>query len=190
MRKNGVAFSSKRISFVRGGGAEGACMNFRQRIFQRRNEKLDRVKTNDKQADLIFENPSPFCYCSPPPSPSYFPSVDHPAETPNCPDGLEKRSVGIFLLGPPTDRANWGEGEGEGRRKKGTIGGNNTVCKVIRERGRKKKKRERKKLGGRGGEIVDFERLNEKVERCRTRGGEGGVAASSHTVTCRNNRTA
>lgn len=33
-------------------------MNFRQRIFQRRNEKLDRDKTNDKQADLIFENPS------------------------------------------------------------------------------------------------------------------------------------
>lgn len=79
---------------------------------------------------------------------------------------------------------------GEGERKKGTIGGNNTVCKVIRERERRKKKR-KKEIGGRErGEIVDFERLNEKVERCRTRAGEGGVAASSHTVTCRNNRTA
>lgn len=46
-------------------------------------------------------------------------------------------------------------------------------------------KRERKKKIGGEGEIVDFERLNEKVERCRTRGegGEGGrsgIAAHRH----------
>lgn len=63
-------------------------------------------------------------------------------------------------------------GEGEGGRKKGTI-----PCARLSER-RKKKKR-KKKIGGEG-EIVDFERLNEKVERCRTRGGgEGGEGGSS-----------
>lgn len=62
-------------------------------------------------------------------------------------------------------------GEGEGGRKKGTI-----PCARLSERRKKKRK---KKIGGEG-EIVDFERLNEKVERCRTRGGgEGGEGGSS-----------
>lgn len=50
-------------------------------------------------------------------------------------------------------------------------------------RGRGKiKEKERKKKNWGEGEIVDFERLNEKVERCRTRGGGGssGIAAHRH----------
>lgn len=82
-------------------------------------------------------------------------------------DGLEKRSVRIFLLGQSADEI--------GRRGGGKEERNNTVCKVIRE---EEKKKEEKNWGE--GEIVDFERLNEKVERCRTRGGgEGGEGGSS-----------
>lgn len=115
-------------------------MNFRQRIFQRRNEKFDRDKTNDKQADLIFENPS---------SSHHFPPTFYPLIIP-----LKRRIVGrigktigqnIFARSVRRTKL-----RRKGGRKKGTIGGNNTVCKVIREGEEKeKRKKERKKIGRR-----------------------------------------
>lgn len=158
----------KQISLVEREEGGSTCMNFRQRIFQRRNEKLDRDKTNDKQADLIFENPS---------SSSHFPPTFYPLIIP-----LKRRIVGRIgktigqnIFARSVGGRNWEKGGKEER--------NNTVCKVIRER--EGGKRERKKKIGGEGEIVDFERLNEKVERCRTRGegGEGGrsgIAAHRH----------
>lgn len=160
MKKKSCRLEANKLGREGGGGS--TCMNFRQRIFQRRNEKLDRDKTNDKQADLIFENPS---------SSSHFPPTFYPLIIP-----LKRRIVGRIgktigqnIFARSVGGRNWEKGGKEER--------NNTVCKVIREREGGKRER-RKKIGGEG-EIVDFERLNEKVERCRTRGGEGGEGGRS-----------
>lgn len=109
-------------------------MNFRQRIFQRRNEKLDRDKTNDKQADLIFENPS---------SSSHFPPTFYPLIIP-----LKRRIVGRIgktigqnIFARSVGGRNWEKGG----RKKGTI-----PCARLSERERGEKEKEGKKLGGRG----------------------------------------
>lgn len=133
MKKKAVVL--KQISFVEREEGGSTCMNFRQRIFQR-NEKLDRDKTNDKQADLIFENPS---------SSSHFPPTFYPLIIP-----LKRRIVGRIgktigqnIFARSVGGRNWEKGGKEER--------NNTVCKVIREREKEGKKRKKEKNWGGGG---------------------------------------
>lgn len=79
------------------------------------------------------------------------------------------KTIGQNIFARSVGGRNWEKGRGEGRKEQYRVQGY--------PRGGKKKRK--KKIGGEG-EIVDFERLNEKVERCRTRGGgEGGEGGSS-----------
>lgn len=80
-----------------------------------------------------------------------------------------EKTIGQNIFARSVGGRNWEKGRGEGRKEQYRVQGY--------PRGGKKKRK--KKIGGEG-EIVDFERLNEKVERCRTRGGgEGGEGGSS-----------